>query len=35
VTQALRSQFLDRFYDHEKEFYWSMERTSEMKFKYR
>ena len=35
VTQALKSQFLDRFYDHEKEFYWSMERTREMRHKYR
>ena len=35
VTQALRQQFLERFYDFEKEFYYSMERTLEMKYKYR
>ena len=35
VIQALRQQFLERFYDFEKEFYYSMERNADMKFKYR
>ena len=35
IRETLSKEFMPRYYTHEKEFYWSMERSKEMNYKYR